>query len=127
VGVGAGACFASAAGGEVVAPGGGKVVGSAQVRDEDVFLQHGSIILAGAQEEVARVTLGAADPPHVVPLSRLLTPGRATREAVVAAVAACAANRWRTPRDPQPLPAAVREAATAHLARFQDPAWTWRR
>ena len=41
----AGACFASPAGGEVMLPG-GKVVGSAQLREGGAFLQHGSILLA---------------------------------------------------------------------------------
>jgi len=127
VGVGAGACFASAAGGEVVALGGGKVVGSAQVRGEDAFLQHGSIILGGTQAEVAAVTLGAADPPNVVGLRTLLPPERATREAVTQAVARTAARRWQVPPEPSILPDDVRRAAEALVPRYQDPAWTWRR
>jgi len=127
VGVGAGACFASAAGGEVVAPGGGKVVGSAQVRGEDAFLQHGSIILDGAQQEVAAVTLGAADPPNVVGLRTLLPPERATRDAVVQAIARTAARRWQVAAEPSDLPHEVRRAAEALAPRYQDPAWTWRR
>ena len=127
VGVGAGACFASAAGGEVVALGGGKVVGSAQVRGEGAFLQHGSIILGGAQERVAAVTLGAADPPNVVALRTLLPPERATREAVAKAVAQTAARRWNVSAEPGALPDDVRRAAEALLPRYRDPAWTWRR
>jgi len=127
VGVGAGACFASAAGGEVVTLGGGKVVGSAQVRGEDAFLQHGSIILGGAQERVAAVTIGAADPPNVVGLRTLLPPERATREAVAAAVAEAAAHRWGLTPDACGLPVTVRHAAEALRSRFEDPAWTWRR
>ena len=127
VGVGAGACFASAAGGEVVAPGGGKVVGSAQVRGENAFLQHGSIILGGAQERVAAVTLGAADAPHVEGLRTLLPPERATHEAVAQAIARTAARRWGAPAEPRALPDDVRHAAEALVPRYQDPAWTWRR
>ena len=127
VGVGAGACFASAAGGEVVAPGGGKVVGSAQVRGENAFLQHGSIILGGAQQEVAGVTLGAADAPHVVGLRTLLPSGRATREVVAQTIVRCAALRWQAPAEPSILPDDVRRAAEALVPRYQDPAWTWRR
>lgn len=41
-------CFASPAGGEILV-GNRKLVGSAQVRREDAFLQHGSILLAGEQ------------------------------------------------------------------------------
>lgn len=127
VGVGAGACFASAAGGEVVAIGGGKVVGSAQVRGEDAFLQHGSIILGGAQECVAAVTLGAADPPNVVGLRTLLPAGRATRDVVAGAIALTAAGRWQSPAQPGPLPEEVRRAAETLEPRYRDPAWTWRR
>jgi len=127
VGVGAGACFASAAGGEVVALGGGKVVGSAQVRGETAFLQHGSIILGGAQERVAAVTLGAADPPNVVGLRTLLPPERATRVAVADAIARAAGRRWHAPSEPGPLPDDIRRAAEALLPKYRDPAWTWRR
>lgn len=127
VGVGAGACFASAAGGEVVTLNGGKVVGSAQVRSERAFLQHGSIILTGAQEEVAAVTVGGAEAPHVIGLSRLLPADRAARDAVVGAIAAVAARRWGVPETPAPLPGALRGATEALLPRFRDPAWTWRR
>jgi len=127
VGVGAGSCFASAAGGEVVAARGGKVVGSAQVRGDGAFLQHGSIILSGAQERVAAVTVGAATPPSVVGLASLLPPGRATREEVVRAVVETAVRRWRVPPEPTPLPEEVRRAAAALVPRYLDPGWTWRR
>ena len=46
------ACFAAPAGGEILV-GGRKLVGSAQVRRGDAFLQHGSILLAGSQQKVA--------------------------------------------------------------------------
>jgi lipoate-protein ligase A len=44
-------CFAVAVGGEILVAG-KKLVGSAQVRRGDAFLQHGSILLAGAQKYV---------------------------------------------------------------------------
>jgi lipoyl(octanoyl) transferase len=127
VGVGAGACFASAAGGEVVALGGGKVVGSAQVRGAEAFLQHGSIILGGVQQEVAAVTAGAAAPPSVVGLRSLLPASQATRETVARAIARTAARRWQVPDEPGRLPDDVRRAAAALVPRYKDPAWTWRR
>jgi len=43
-------CFAMPVGGEIVVHG-RKLVGSAQVRKRDAFLQHGSILLDGSQEE----------------------------------------------------------------------------
>jgi lipoate-protein ligase A len=127
VGVGAGACFASAAGGEVVTVNGGKVVGSAQVRTERAFLQHGSIILSGAQEEVAAVTVGGAEAPNVVGLAQLLPRAKATHAAVSRAIASAAARRWDVPGTPEPLSAGLRDAAEALLPRYRDPAWTWRR
>jgi lipoate-protein ligase A len=127
VGVGAGACFASAAGGEVVTLDGGKVVGSAQVRSGEAFLQHGSIILSGAQEEVAAVTAGGATPPNVVGLTKLLPPARAARESVVRAIVAVAARRWEVPAEGAALPDGLRRATEALVPRFADPAWTWRR
>lgn len=127
VGVGAGACFASAAGGEVVTANGGKVVGSAQVRSGTAFLQHGSIILSGAQEEVAAVTTGRAEPPHVVGLTTILPPAKARWDAVARAIAATAARRWGVPGEPGSPPEELRAAAESHLPRFRDPAWTWRR
>ena len=47
------ACFAAPVGGEILV-GGKKLVGSAQVRKRDAFLQHGSILLAGSQQIVSR-------------------------------------------------------------------------
>jgi len=51
-----GACYAVAVGGEIVARG-RKLVGSAQIRQGDAFLQHGSILLDGSQDVVAAVSL----------------------------------------------------------------------
>ena len=45
------ACFAVPLGGEILV-GGRKLVGSAQVRRGNAFLQHGSILLDGSQEKV---------------------------------------------------------------------------
>jgi lipoyl(octanoyl) transferase len=50
-----GACYALAIGGEIVVRG-RKLVGSAQVRQGDAFLQHGSILLDGSQDVVAAVS-----------------------------------------------------------------------
>jgi hypothetical protein len=126
-GVGAGACFASAAGGEVMAERGGKVVGSAQVRLGGAFLQHGSILLAADQDVVAGVTTGRFDPPSATGVADLIGPARATWEAVAHRVAQAAARRWDAARAAGVLPAAVRERALALVPRYADPAWTWRR
>jgi lipoate-protein ligase A len=126
-GVGAGACFASAAGGEVVAASGGKVVGSAQVRGDGAFLQHGSVLLAAEQDVVAGVTVGTANAPSAVGLEALLAPGAASRVAVSAAIVRTAHARWGTPSAAGRLPAAIAAAARALTPGYADPAWTWRR
>ncbi len=69
--VDAGACFAAAAGGEIVLDT-SKVVGSAQLRHGGAVLQHGSILLDDDQSLVRDITIGAALPPDVKPLSRIL-------------------------------------------------------
>jgi lipoate-protein ligase A len=126
-GVGAGSCFASAAGGEVMAAVGGKVVGSAQVRGDGAFLQHGSVLLAAEQDVVAEVTCGAADPPSATGLAQLLPPNRATWAAVSAAIHAAATRRWAAPTAAGALPEQVRAWAADLVPHFADPAWTWRR
>ncbi len=126
-GVGAGSCFASAAGGEVMAATGGKVVGSAQVRGGGAFLQHGSVLLAAEQDVVAAVTRGEADAPSATGLADLLPSGRATWDAVSDAIHGAATERWGAPEQAGEIPAGVRASAGALLADFSDDAWTWRR
>jgi lipoate-protein ligase A len=126
-GVGAGACFASAAGGEVVAATGGKVVGSAQVRGDGAFLQHGSVLLAAEQDVVAAVTRGEADAPSAAGLVDLLPGNRATWPCVSGAIHRAATARWGAPATAGELPPRVRGWAGELLSRFADPAWTWRR
>lgn len=126
-GVGAGACFASAAGGEVMGDNGGKVIGSAQVRGSGAFLQHGSILLASDQDVVAAVTVGAVATPSATGLAELVYPRRATWDAVTAAIAETAAARWGAPHVPDRPPSAVLSRAERACSRFADPDWTWRR
>jgi lipoate-protein ligase A len=116
---GAGACFASPAGGEVVV-GGRKLVGSAQVREGHAFLQHGSILLADGQDRVAQVTRGAAPPAQATSLGEVL--GRdvtfaEVSEAITAAARAAWPGTWTTSAPP----------AVPADNRFADPDWTWRR
>jgi lipoate-protein ligase A len=126
-GVGAGACFASAAGGEVMAVGGGKVIGSAQVRGDGAFLQHGSVLLAADQEVVAGVTLGEATAPSATGLEVLVGSTRARWDIVSDAIHRAACARWGAPARAGSLPASVRRPAEQLVATYEDPAWTWRR
>ena len=112
--IGAGACFATAVGGEVVGDG-RKVVGSAQIKEGDAFLQHGSILLDGSQELVRSVTRGRASPGGEVTLRTLVGRAVSFTEVSDALIAA-----W----DPRPSPA---PPASAAAGRFADADWTWRR
>ncbi len=121
----AGACFASPAGGEVVMDG-KKVVGSAQLREGGAFLQHGSILLAGSQQLVSDVTLGAPPAEGSVALSAVRgTP--VSFEEVASAVAVAArswSGEWDEERaDSMPLPDAIQRRGE----QFRGDEWTWRR
>ncbi|MCH7874787.1 MAG: hypothetical protein IH965_05760 [Gemmatimonadetes bacterium] len=116
---GAGACFASPAGGEVTVDG-RKLVGSAQTREGEAFLQHGSILLADAQGLVADLTVGSARAPAAVSLAEVL--GRAVTFAETsAAIADAARASWRGVWEEGDMPTVPADD------RFADPAWTWRR
>ena len=115
---GAGACFATPAGGEVVVDG-RKLVGSAQVRDGNAFLQHGSILLEDGQDLVSRVTRGPPPPVLATSLGALLQ-RRVTfaevSDAVAAAAQAAWAGTWLLAEPPR----------MASWEPYDDPAWTWR-
>ncbi len=112
--IGAGACFASAVGGEVVA-GRGKIVGSAQVSSGTAFLQHGSILLDGSQELVRSVTRGPVPAGGETTLSKL-----ANRAVSFDEVADAIVSSWTPPPVPAPAPSVL-------PGRFAEPDWTWRR
>lgn len=121
-----GACFASPVGGEIVARH-RKVVGSAQLRRGDAFLQHGSILLSGSQAPVNDVTRGAPPDGVDITLGELLGhPVEAT--AVTVALAEAARNAW--PGNWEEIDRlAPRAMALAEplLPRFRSEEWTWRR
>jgi lipoate-protein ligase A len=119
-GPGDGACFAMPVGGEVIVAG-MKLVGSAQVREGGAFLQHGSILLENGQRIVSRVTRGTPPAPAATSIAQLL--GSAVgfgdvRDAIIAQFRAIPGGEW------EEEPATY---SAADLARFRDPAWTWRR
>jgi lipoyl(octanoyl) transferase len=125
----AGACFARAAGGEVMV-GGCKVIGSAQLRRGDTLLQHGSIMLEDHQGMVAGLTRGPApdrgSEPPATPLALLLGRQLGARE-LVEIIARAAAVRWRGAWKRISDPSPILHAAAGHFVQFQSPAWTWAR
>lgn len=120
----AGACFAQPVGGEIVV-GGRKVVGSAQMRRGNVFLQHGSILLDDDQHMVARLTRG--DPPEgtEAPLNRLLDTPVAVGD--LADAVAAAARHWTGEWLEDDRGDERAELAEELSDRFRSSEWTWRR
>jgi lipoyl(octanoyl) transferase len=119
----AGACFAQAAGGEVMARS-RKVVGSAQLRRGGAFLQHGSILLHDEQQLIAVLTTGTPleqePPPFLLPEQLL---AEDVTEAISTAVQARWAGSWHKISSSDQ----VLQAASRHYSRFRSAAWTWQR
>jgi lipoate-protein ligase A len=121
----AGACFSQPAGGEVLVDG-RKVIGSAQLRRERGFLQHGSILLAEDQRMVLGLSRGAAtEQRSASPLTALLGRPVGCLE-LIEAVAQAAAARWRGVGRVSP-PERILKTAARYFPQFQSPAWTWAR
>ena len=115
-----GACFAAPVGGEIIAAG-KKLVGSAQVREEDAFLQHGSVLLHDGQDVVTQVTAGERILPASTSISAVL--GRAVEfDEVAVAIVMVTRKSWAGTWAERELPCAALEHA-----KFADTEWTWRR
>lgn len=127
-GLDAGPCFAYPAGGEIMVAG-RKVVGSAQLRVGDVFLQHGSLLLEDSQDMVTTLVdhTGTAQPTLDAPLSTLL--GRRITFDEVAREIHSALEGWHGPWIPADSHRIdrIRQTSERHTALFRDDAWTWRR
>ena len=122
-GLHAGACFQGAVGDEITV-GGRKLVGSAQLRQGDALLQHGSVLLEDDQAVVAQISRGRAGTGGEITLREVL--GRSVSFEEMADLIGAAFSRWLTPSGTLDA-AAADELAGRHTARFRDPAWTWRR
>ncbi len=120
--LGAGACFNAPVGGEVIVAG-RKLVGSAQLRQNSAFLQHGSLLLEDDQSRVGELLLEPVTVGQETTLSAVLARPVTWAEVAGQIVTAMAPpNGWR--REPiEGLAARI----DAHRARFLDPGWTWRR
>lgn len=123
----AGPCFQRPAEGEVVARG-EKLVGSAQARVGDSLLQHGSVILDGRQDALARIgpeaTAEAGAPPASVASLLGSVPSRTELiEAVRQGFRRVVGGEWED--------AGLRERedrrADELVARYASDDWTWRR
>lgn len=122
---GDGACFAAPVGGEVMVDG-WKVVGSAQVRDQDTLLQHGAMLLGDDQELVRRMARQAERrPPVERPLATLL--GREVSWATAADAVATALEAAGHRVQHRDLAPELAPLAARWEAQFRDPRWTWER
>ena len=124
----AGACFASPVGGEVLIHG-RKVVGSAQVRQGDAFLQHGSILLSGSQDIVDQISRRPSPRQAVsssITLSEALGRDVTFDEVAEAVVEAFGGEGRREKREEMPR---VQPDPPFSLlpSLFSQSAWTWRR
>jgi lipoate-protein ligase A len=120
-GPGAGPCFATPVGGEVLVEG-KKVIGSAQVRQGNALLQHGSLLLANDQDLVRQISQGAFDSssaPQDPPLGRTVS-----FEEAADAIGKAAASLGELTADSAPIESA---ATLAHAERFRSEEWTWQR
>jgi lipoate-protein ligase A len=121
---GGAACFAEPSEGELVVDG-RKLVGSAQLREHDALLQHGSILIDDDQPRIAQLATQPLAP--ALPAATLrATLGRApeyseVRDALRAALADA---------EGEPLSLDCNDAArfaAPHRERFTSAEWTWRR
>jgi lipoyl(octanoyl) transferase len=122
-GPGAGACFATPVGGELVIHG-RKVVGSAQFRSDGALLQHGSLLLEDDQRIVHHLA-GVVDPggaPPEAPLAQML--GRTVTFQEAAAAIGAALRAWAVDWREAPV-RRILGRAEAHARHYRDPAWTW--
>jgi lipoate-protein ligase A len=101
------------------------VIGSAQVRQGNAFLQHGSMLLEDDQALV-RELAGSSEASSEAPLARLLGRPVTFEEAAsgVTAAARSLPGGWLLREE---LPKAAEERARFHASRFRSPAWTWDR
>ena len=119
-------CFDAAAPGEIVA-GGRKLVGSAQVREKGVLLQHGSVLIADDQSLASELVLcstGVASKPAT--LFEQLGRVPAATELAEAMVAALGAETGQAVH-PLITDKALMQSATALRLKYESDAWTWRR
>jgi lipoate-protein ligase A len=111
-------------GGEVLVDG-KKVVGSAQLRLGNAFLQHGSLLLEDDQALVRELGGDISPVASELPLSHRL--GRMVGFEEAAEAVWQAAQRWTGPWLSSWDSAPVLERAARHAGRFQDAGWTWER
>ena len=119
-------CFDSPVVGELVSDG-RKLVGSAQVRDGNAFLQHGSVLVDDDQHVLSELLVNAepVSPPATL---RALT-GRGVTVGEFATALACAigSGGGSPPRMLEVEESLLDDVRTLVRTRYSDADWTWRR
>lgn len=121
-------CFEIPGEGEIVA-GGGKLVGSAQWRDEGALLQHGSILVDDDQSFLPSLASGAGSGSESIarPATLHALLGRAPDASEVALAMFEAVRSLEDPDAKELGEAEIRDAALERVPQFLDEGWTWRR
>ncbi|MFN2637067.1 MAG: biotin/lipoate A/B protein ligase family protein [Gemmatimonadaceae bacterium] len=122
-------CFETPAEGELVADG-RKLVGSAQWRDEDALLQHGSILIENDQGSLAGFAANADEIerdslPNPATLTDLMGYAPALEEIATAMFGAV--RELVDPAAAEMPEQEIRDLALAEVPHFLDDNWTWRR
>ena len=119
-------CFAIPAEGELIA-GGSKLVGSAQVREDEALLQHGSILIENDQPLISELALDP--PPGEVPPAATLAAalGRAPGIQEVAEAMFAALGEIETAPVLPIDESEISEYTSRHIAHYENELWTWRR
>ena len=119
-------CFAEPTAGELTLDG-RKLAGSAQWRSENGLLQHGSILVADDQTQLAELALDRGPSiPAPATLSDAL--GRVpTVSEIAGALARSIEAASGQPPASQEIDEPLRARTSALVVRYLDDAWTWRR
>ena len=121
------ACFRDPLPGEVVADG-RKLIGSAQWRDGEALLQHGSLLLHNDQSIVEDLRIGGPGSLAVpaAGLAEFLDP-LPDIETVSQALAVSFSDELERDATSEDLSAAELDTAERTRPKYEDDAWTWRR
>jgi lipoyl(octanoyl) transferase len=121
-------CFDDAVSGEVVVFG-RKLIGSAQWREGNALLQHGSILIADDQALLERIAPGVCAAPVATLRDYLASDPTAAdiADATVSALDEKLTAHGREPSGKGVIDTPTEQAARALQAHYEDAAWTWRR
>lgn len=119
-------CFDAPVVGELVVDG-RKLVGSAQVRDGDAFLQHGSVLVDDDQHLLSELLVNVEPVPRPATLRALIGRAVAVEEFATALAGAIDGGGGSPPRMLEVDEALLNDVRRLVRTRYSDARWTWRR